>query len=141
MFTGNYERTLDGKGRLVLPPKHRSKLPGVGFLAPRGDRLGLYPPQEFEDMLDRVTERVRNGEVHPDALIGLSSSAEEVELDAQGRIGLPPRLRAKAGFETNEVVVVGAVRHIEIWSAARWAERNEALEAKAAEAIAQGKTI
>ncbi|HEX7094477.1 MAG TPA: hypothetical protein VF183_01250 [Acidimicrobiales bacterium] len=142
MFTGNYERTLDGKGRLVLPPKYRTKLPEGGYLAPLGDHLGLYPSQEFEDMLERVTERVRNGEVDQDALFGLASLAEEVQVDGQGRVGLPPRLRAKAGLDdNNEVVVVGAVKYVQIWNAARWAERQEAIETSAAAAIAAGKTL
>jgi MraZ protein len=140
VFTGNYERTLDGKGRLVLPPKHRTKLPEGGFLAPLGDCLRLYPADEFQRLLDRMTEQARNGEVDPGALLGVSSSAEEVEPDAQGRIGLPPRLRSKAGLGT-DVVVVGAVNHVQIWNADRWADQSEDLDRFTDEAVRSGKTI
>lgn len=140
MFTGNYERTLDGKGRLVLPPKHRARLPGGGYLTPHADCLGLYPAEEFEAMLQRMTDQVRAGQLDRGALVGMSSSAEEVELDAQGRIGLPPRLRAFAALES-DVVVAGAVDHVEIWSATRWAQQGTAFTDRAVAALAEGKGI
>jgi MraZ protein len=140
VFTGNYERTLDGKGRLVLPPKHRTKLPEGGFLVPLGECLRLYPADEFQRLLTRMTEQARSGEVAPAAVLAISSSAEEVEPDAQGRIGLPPRLRTKADLAT-EVVVVGAYEHIEVWSAERWAAQLDELERQADEAVRSGKTI
>jgi MraZ protein len=141
VFTGNYERTLDGKGRLVLPPKHRSKLPEGGFLVPLGGCLRLYPADEFQDLLDRMTVQARNGEVREAAVLAISSSAEEVEPDAQGRISLPPRLRTKAELTNNEVVVVGNVRHVQIWSAEKWAAQAPDLEQQAEEAAQSGKTI
>ena len=141
MFTGNYERTLDGKGRLVLPPKHRSKLPEGGFLVPLGGCLRLYPADEFQDLLDRMTEQARSGEVREAAVLAISSSAEEVEPDAQGRIGLPPRLRTKAELTNNEVVVVGNYRHVQIWSAEKWAAQVPDLEMQAEEAALSGKTV
>ena len=141
MFTGNYERTLDGKGRLVLPPKHRTKLPEGGFLVPLGGSLRLYPAEEFQRLLDRMTEQARSGELREAAVLAISSSAEEVEPDNQGRIGLPPRLRAKAELTNNEVVVVGNVGHVQIWSAAKWASQVDELERQAEEAHQSGKTI
>ena len=141
MFTGNYERTLDGKGRLVLPPKHRTRLPEGGFLVPLGGCLRLYPADEFQRLLDRMTEQARSGEVREAAVLAISSSAEEVEPDAQGRIGLPPRLRNKAEMTNNEVVVVGNVGHVQIWSAAKWSAMVDDLEAQAEEAHLSGKTI
>ena len=141
MFTGNYERTLDGKGRLVLPPKHRTKLPEGGFLVPLGGCLRLYPADEFQRLLDRMTEQARSGEVREAAVLAISSSAEEVEPDAQGRVGLPPRLRTKAEMTNNEVVVVGNVGHVQIWSAERWAAQVDDLERQAEDAHQSGKTI
>jgi MraZ protein len=139
VFTGNYERTLDGKGRLVLPPKHRTKLPEGGFLVPLGGALRLYPADAFQEMLDRLTDEARRGERSPGAVLAISSSAEEVEPDAQGRIGLPSRLRAAADLGT-DVVVVGAYRHIEVWSAERWAARQDELQVQADDAAKSGMT-
>lgn len=137
-FTGSYERTLDGKGRLVLPPKVRSKLPEGGFLVPLNGCLGLYPAEAFKDLVDRMTARVRNEQMPADALVAITSSAEEVELDAQGRIGLPPRLRSRAAIDTNDVVVVGASNHVQIWNTARWAENEDARTTSVAPMLDRG---
>jgi MraZ protein len=139
VFIGYAERTLDGKGRLVLPSKLRSKLPGVnGYLTPHDGCLGFYPADAFESLLTRIRDRVRAGELDPTALVGIASAAEDVELDAQGRIGLPPRLRAFAGLES-EVVVAGVMDHIEIWNSTRWAERSDGLIDSGVAALRQGK--
>jgi MraZ protein len=140
VFTGTYERTLDGKGRLVLPPKHRAKLPGGGYLTPHAGCLAFWPADAFEAMLRRLTEQVRDGSLERAALVGISSSAEEVELDAQGRIGLPPRLRGFAGLEA-DVVVAGAVDHVQIWDAARWRDESPTFTESAVTAFAEGKGI
>jgi MraZ protein len=140
VFTGNYERTLDGKGRLVLPPKHRAKLPEGGYLTPHAGCLALWPAAEFQAMLGRMTEQVRHGQLDRTALMGISSSAEEVELDAQGRIGLPPRLRAFAGLDA-DVVVAGAVDHVQIWSKPRWSDESPSFTDSAVAAFADGKGI
>lgn len=140
MFTGNYERTLDGKGRLVLPPKHRAKLSGVSYLAPHAGCLALWPAADFEAMLSRLTDEVRAGTVSRAALIGASSMAEEVEPDAQGRIPLPARLRAFAALES-DVVVAGAVDHVEIWPAERWLAEGDQFLQSAVQALAEGKGI
>ena len=82
-----------------------------------------------------------NGEMREAAVLAISSSAEEVEPDAQGRIGLPTRLRAKAELNNTEVVVVGNVNHVQIWSAEKWAAQVPDLEQQAEEAALSGKTI
>ena len=137
-FTGSYERTLDGKGRLVLPPKVRTKLPEGGFLVPLNDCLGLYPAEAFKALVDRMTDQVRNEEMPAKALVAFTSSAEEVELDAQGRIGLTPRLRTKVGLDSNDVVVVGASSHVQIWTAARWNEQEDDLTESVAPILDRG---
>jgi MraZ protein len=87
-----------------------------------------------------VTEQVRLGQLDRTALVGISSSAEEVELDAQGRIGLPPRLRAFAGLEA-DVVVAGVFDHVQIWSRPRWSDESPGFTDSAVAAFADGKGI
>jgi MraZ protein len=140
VFTGTYERSLDGKGRLVLPPKLRAKLPEGGYLTPHAGCLALFPSQVFEEMLARMREQVRTGELERAALVGASTSAEEVELDAQGRIVLPPRLRSFAALE-NEVVVTGVYDHIEIWSAASWQLASGSFTDSAVTVFANGRGV
>ena len=140
MFVGTYEHTLDGKGRLVLPSKIRVRLPDGGYLFPHADGLALYPPTEFDGMVDRLTEAVRAGRVEPDALLGVTANAEEVSLDAQGRILLPPRLREMAGL-AGDVVVLGVSDHIQIWSIDAWRNRREAITRTATDAFAAGRGV
>lgn len=140
MFTGTYERSLDGKGRLVLPPKHRAKLPEGGFLTPHDGCLALFPSDVFEEMLTRMREQVRTGELSNAALRGASSSAEEVELDAQGRIMLPPRLRAHASLQS-DVVVTGVFDHIQIWSTDAWQEASPHFTESAIAVLADGRGV
>lgn len=140
MFTGTYERSLDGKGRLVLPPKHRAKLPGGGYLTPHAGCLALFPADVFEEMLSHMREQVRQGELERAALVGAATSAEEVELDAQGRIVLPPRLRTFASLET-EVVVTGVYDHIEIWGASSWNDASRGFTDSAVSVFATGRGV
>jgi MraZ protein len=140
VFTGTYERSLDGKGRLVLPPKLRAKLPEGGYLTPHAGCLALFPSQVFEEMLARMREQVRTGELERAALVGASTSAEEVELDAQGRIVLPPRLRAFAELET-DVVVTGVYDHVQIWSSTAWQAASGGFTDSAVAVLADGRGV
>ena len=140
MFTGTYERSLDGKGRLVLPPKHRAKLPVGGYLTPYAGCLALFPADVFEEMLTHMREQVRRGELERAALVGASTSAEEVELDAQGRIVLPPRLRSFAFLET-DVVVTGVFDHVEIWSGAAWQQASSTFTDSVVNVYADGRGV
>jgi MraZ protein len=140
VFTGTYERSLDGKGRLVLPPKHRARLPEGGYLAPHAGCLALFPTEVFQEMLAHMREQVRKGELERSALVGASTSAEEVELDAQGRIVLPPRLRAFAALE-GDVVVTGVYDHVEIWSAAAWSAAADGFTESAVTVFANGRGV
>lgn len=140
MFTGTYERSLDGKGRLVLPPKHRARLPEGGYLTPHAGCLALFPADVFEEMLAHMREQVRRGELERAALVGASTSAEEVELDAQGRIVLPPRLRSFAALET-DVVVTGVYDHVEIWGSAAWQAASGEFTDSAVNVFANGRGV
>jgi MraZ protein len=136
-FFGEHERTLDGKGRLVLPSKFRSKLPDGGFLTPTVQGIALYDQTAWRATIERLTARVRSGEVAPGVLQYLSASAEEVSPDAAGRIVLPPRLRVDAAIST-EVMVLGMSDHLEIWDKARWETQRSDLAGQAMQALAQG---
>jgi len=142
VFVGTYEHLIDGKGRLVLPSKFRNKLPDGGYLGPVGvsSGLGLWPPDAFSRMLERMAEQVRSGQTDANAVRGITYNSEEVTPDAQGRILLSPRLREWAGLGS-EVVVLGAMDHIEIWNRATWLDQRDALARSATEALAAGHGI
>lgn len=137
MFVGTYEHALDGKGRVVLPSKFRNRLAQAGYLAPNDGCVALWPADEFDQMVDRVRERVRAGEDGPNILRGLASYSEEVTPDAQGRIIIPALLREFADLGP-EVVVTGSFDHVEIWNLERWADLRPDLDETILRAVADG---
>ncbi|WP_131747421.1 division/cell wall cluster transcriptional repressor MraZ [Frankia sp. Cppng1_Ct_nod] len=120
MFLGSHTPRLDDKGRLTLPAKFREELEG-GLVITKGQERCLYvfPMVEFT----RISESLRTAPVTAKALRDYSrvffSSASDDVPDRQGRITIPPALRAYAEL-TRECVVNGANTRVEIWDASRW---------------------
>src|SRR5665647_674449 len=122
---GEYQHTLDGKGRLILPAKIRDGL-GDTFIATRGldDCIFIYTLEEwavFEGKLKQLSL------VKPEARAFsryIFSGAAELEADKQGRVLLPPNLREYAKLE-KDVVVIGVSSRVEIWSKENWQSYNE----------------
>jgi len=137
VFVGMFEHVLDEKGRVVLPTSFRGRLADGGFLGTYDSALALWTPEDFEGFVNRMTERVRDGEVRPSALRALTAQATDVRPDSQGRILVHPRLRAHAALE-RDVVLVGSRDHIEIWDDQRWAEASALDEVSLAEAVGSG---
>ena len=128
MFLGEYQHTLDSKGRLILPSAFRDLL-GEGLVMTVGvDRcLTVHPRHEWE----RVAEGLRNLRTtdrreRAFARV-MTSSAHAEELDKQGRITIPARLREYASLD-RDVTVVGADSRVELWDTASWeAYRDQAM--------------
>ena len=133
-FVGTHERSLDDKGRLVLPARFRSHFSGVVYLSPGDGCISLWPSERFDLMVASVEEKIRSGELEPNVRRGVSSGSVEVSPDAQGRVMLPERLRAFARLE-HEVVVCGAIDRSEIWNPATWMEMAPDLDRLVADAF------
>lgn len=139
-FLGEYEATLDAKGRFLLPAGFKKQLPeGEGrFIINRGFEkcLSLYPMQSWEPIYTKISQlndfdpKVR--EFRRQFLGG----ASEVELDTAGRLLLPPTLKEFAGL-TKDIILVAATNKIEIWDAARYKELFESFSPDAFSALAQ----
>lgn len=140
VLVGTHDHTLDEKGRFVLPAKFRNHFSGTAYLAPGAGCVALWPPEHFEQMVRRIEEQIRAGEVEAMVLAGLAASSEEVRPDAQGRISVPERLRDLATLE-HEVVVCGAIDRIEVWDASTWSEMVPELDRTVAEAFLRGGGI
>ncbi|MDH3705225.1 MAG: division/cell wall cluster transcriptional repressor MraZ [Acidimicrobiia bacterium] len=136
-FVGTFEHTIDAKGRLVLPAKFRGHLAKSAYLAPHGRCLALWEPQEFDSMLSRLREKARAQELASDVILSLTSASEEVGLDAQGRVLVSDRLRTFASLE-REVVLLGAMDHVEIWDRASWEQQRPEMDALMTQALAEG---
>lgn len=123
MFLGEYQHSLDAKGRIILPSKFRGLL-AHGCILTRGlDKcLAVYPPQEWESVSARLRESSQSNRQVRDFLRIWYASAVEEEPDKQGRVTVPEHLREYAGLE-REVTVTGRGEFAEIWSRAAWAQR------------------
>ena len=71
-FVGTHEHSLDEKGRLVLPAKFRSYFAGAAYLTPHAGCLALWTPDGFDEMLSRLKEQIRTGEVEARVRRGLA---------------------------------------------------------------------
>ena len=139
-FVGTHEHSLDEKGRLVLPAKFRSYFSGAAYLTPHAGCLALWTPDGFDEMLSRLKEQIRTGEVEARVRRGLAYNSTTVRPDAQGRVMIPEKLRTLADLE-HEVMVCGAIDWIEVWNPARWSEMAPDLDRSVAAAFLQGSGI
>lgn len=122
MFMGEYNHTIDAKGRLIVPAKFREIL-GDNFIVTKGldGCLFVYPNDEwtrFEEKLKSLPLTNKNARQFTRFFL---AGAAACEVDKQGRILLPQVLRAFASLE-KDVVLVGVASRIEIWSRERWDE-------------------
>ncbi len=120
MFMGEYNHTIDAKGRLIIPSKFREIL-GDAFVVTKGldGCLFVYDNEEwkrFEEKLRALP--ITNKEARQFVRFFLAG-ATEAEVDKQGRILIPNVLREFAGL-TKDVVLVGVGSRIEIWSRERF---------------------
>ena len=127
MFSGEYEHVLDEKGRLIIPAKFRAHL-ADGLFVTRGldGCLFVFPPDTWREMSEKVSNLPL---AHPGARLfsRMIFSGTECKLDRQGRILIPPPLRAHANIES-EVVITGVDSRLEIWSKERWQEMTTKME-------------
>ena len=124
MFMGEYNHTIDTKGRLIIPAKFREQL-GNEFVVTKGldGCLFVFPMNEwelFEQKLRTLPLTQKSARKFTRFFV---AGATECELDKQGRILLPQTLREFAQLE-KDVVLSGNLNRVEIWSKANWAENN-----------------
>ena len=121
-MTGTYEHSIDAKGRLFIPAKLREEL-GVTFYLAMGvdECLAIYPQETW----NRFTEKFAALPMSQSAAMRpLFANASKCELDSQGRIVIPQKLRKYAGLE-KDAVIIGVNDRAEIWSAETWNAREE----------------
>ena len=121
-MTGTYEHSIDAKGRLFIPAKLREEL-GVTFYLAMGvdECLAIYPQETW----NRFTEKFASLPMSQSAAMRpLFANASKCELDSQGRIVIPQKLRKYAGLE-KDAVIIGVNDRAEICSAETWNAREE----------------
>ena len=116
-MTGEYQHSLDAKGRLFMPAKLRDELGEVFFITISMERcLCAYSGESWQSLSERVSAMpyVKQRKMRP-----IFAHAAKCELDAQGRALIPQKLRDYAGF-TKNVTVVGCNNHAELWDSDAW---------------------
>jgi MraZ protein len=140
-FLGEFESTLDAKGRFLLPAGLKKQLPegeNTRFVINRGFEkcLSLYPRQSWEPLYARISTlndfdpKVREFRRY------FLNGATEVELDSAGRLLLPPNLKEYAGLE-KDIVLASAIDKIEIWSTSQYKKFFESYAPEDFSALAQ----
>lgn len=132
MFRGSSQLVVDGKGRLAIPAKYREPLVErcAGRLILTLDPshcLALYPFCDWEPIEARLNALSSFNPLYARLRRTLIGNAQDIELDAAGRILLPAKLRERAGLD-KEVVLVGQGNKFEIWDAATWEAQYASVE-------------
>jgi MraZ protein len=128
MFLGEYEHTVDSKGRLSIPARFRSDLDD-GLIVTRGlgDYLLVFPPAEWQRFIDDMRQRDLTLVESQTISRFIFAKASDCTLDKHGRVLIPAPLRQYASLDT-DVAIVGVNTHLEIWDRERWRAEEERVE-------------
>lgn len=126
---GEYQHTIDTKGRLFMPAKLREAL-GDNFVATKGldGCLFVYHPDEWRKLEEKMKALPFTRADARAFQRFFFSGATDCEVDKQGRILLPGHLREYAKLE-KDVVIIGVSTRIEIWDKQVWADYSKQTEA------------
>ncbi len=124
MLLGEFNHSIDEKGRLIIPAKLRDDL-GENFVICNGLEgcLFVYSQEEWSKFvaeLETLPRMSKDARIYKRYFFG---SASEGTFDKQGRVLVPTPLRKSANLE-KDVVLVGVQDHVEIWDKALWEEQS-----------------
>ncbi len=120
MLMGEYQNNIDLKGRVVIPSKFREEL-GEKIVLTRGldGSLFIYSIEMWNKLTEKLTTLSFTDKNSRNFTRFITSGANTLEFDKQGRIIIPSYLKDYAALE-KEVVLVGVLNRIEIWSLKNW---------------------
>jgi len=119
-FFGRFEHSLDAKGRVILPAKLRANFDQKGFLTRHLEHcLALWTPEEFAAEIALRQEEGERDAAGRNQLRAWAAAVHDADIDRQGRMAIPAHLRSYAGLE-GDVLIVGMINRVELWSPAAW---------------------
>lgn len=128
MFIGQYEHTLEEKGRLSIPKKFRAELADVGILTKGLDGcLFLFPKAKWQELSEKISKIPLTKSDGRSFSRLLTYGAYEAEIDRLGRILVPEYLRVYAELKKT-VVVAGSLDRLEIWDKEKFAKYSLRIE-------------
>ena len=140
MLIGEYEHSLDAKGRLIMPAKLRTDM-GEKFIITKGldGCLFVFSQNEWSNFESKLKELPLTNKNARDFVRFFLSGATECEIDKQGRFLLVNTLREYAEI-TKEVIIIGVGTRLEIWNKDKWKKYNST-ENISADTIAENMTM
>ena len=140
MFIGEYEHSLDAKGRVIMPVKLRDDI-GEKFIITKGldGCLFAFSQDEWKNFETKLKSLPLTNKNARDFVRFFLSGAVECEIDKQGRFLIPANLREYATLE-KDAVIIGVGTRIEIWNKANWKQYSSD-ENISADEIAENMTM
>jgi MraZ protein len=140
LFYGEYQHTVDSKGRVIIPSRFREGL-GESFILTKGldDCLFAYSRDEWSNLEAKLKTLPLSSKDARAFIRFFFSGAAECEVDKQGRILIPQNLRDYARLD-KDIYIIGVSTRVEIWEKTKWESysSNENLSAdKIAEKMEQ----
>jgi len=128
-FLGEYEATLDAKGRFLFPVGFKRQLPqeeSQRFVINRGFKknLNLYPIQNWDQLFDEIEKLSEFDPKVREFLDYFLNGATFIEADNAGRLLIPPNLKEQAGLD-KDIVLVARIKRIEIWDSNKYKQLFE----------------
>ena len=126
LLSGEFDHTIDPKGRITLPARYREYFSrGVVLVRFQGDEpcVRVYHPDAWREFDEKYLEPLNVFENAADSwrMREIYRNQDEVEPDKQGRVTIPAPLRQYAGLD-RDLAVIGAGSRVEIWDAVAWAD-------------------
>ena len=125
MFFGSYEYNVDEKGRVNIPPKFRNDIGDKLYLIKGYEGcISLYKEQDFQRYIANIQNLpYEKAKVRQHARI-LLQSVVELSIDKAGRVLIPTKTLKEYEIGRN-VLVLGALDHLEIWDVEKWKSYKE----------------
>lgn len=140
LFIGEYEHSVDSKGRVIMPVKLRDDI-GEKFIVTKGldGCLFAYSQTEWNNFEEKLKTLPLTNKNARDFVRFFLSGAVECEIDKQGRFLIPGNLREYATLE-KEIIIIGVGTRIEIWNKEEW-KKYSSDENISADEIAENMTM
>lgn len=123
MLRGNYQATVDEKGRVKIPADFLAELHKLGskyyVTSLKGDRTHVYPMKRWEEIERKLAKLASHNRTRQKFLERTNYYGQAVEMDGQGRILIPPVLRESAEMK-GDVDVQGQLTYLVIWNHSRF---------------------
>jgi MraZ protein len=128
MFLGQFEHTIDEKGRITFPSRFRELLSeGAYVMAGLDKNLLVMPTSHFTELAERINSMNSSDPSVRNYRRFIFPRAAKIEFDSAGRFIIPPVLRESAQL-ISAAVVIGVGTDIEIWAPELWQEQNNLME-------------